>query len=119
MTVVIVSLPLLLGSMLTLVAWGGTALNLREIDSLFELRKAKDDRMMGSEMPDEDVEPSVQAEAIIASLEAQARVGSLSAEGADSTVKVATLTAPQLGSHASSGPLDSAPARLPRLLRPP
>jgi hypothetical protein len=68
LTVVIVSLPLLLGSIMTLVAWGGTALNLREIDALFELKKAKDEGQGSGEQQqqaEEEVDNAVQAESII------------------------------------------------------
>ena len=66
----------------------GTALNLREIDALFELKKAKDEGQGSGEgvavaAEEEEVDNVARAEALLTTLEAQAKVGTLSAEGAE------------------------------------
>ena len=67
----------------------GTALNLREIDALFELKKAKDEGQgsgggaVAVAAEEEEVDNVARAEALLTTLEAQAKVGTLSAEGAE------------------------------------
>ena len=82
LTVKVVSVPLLLGCLVSLLEWGQTRVNLREIDALFELKKAKDDRLLGEHV-DEDVTTATQAEAVVASLQSAQRVGAVSQDVAE------------------------------------
>ena len=98
------------GCLVSLLEWGNTRINLREIDALFELKKAKDDRLLGEHVDEEiatamQVRPplpspiscssrlpigahaphpvSVQAEAVVASMKSAQRVGGVSQDVAE------------------------------------
>ena len=47
------------GCLVSLLEWGNTRINLREIDALFELKKAKDDRLLGEHV-DEEIATAMQ-----------------------------------------------------------
>ena len=82
-TLKIMTVPLLLGNVLNLMMWAGAKLDMVEIETLFALKKAKERRLFGVVVEEEEEDPGHAVEATLRQIDRAHEQGEYTSEQAE------------------------------------